>query len=199
MSQPTILFLILSLTVSLPAKAQKKFLMGVKSGINIATQEVKGPYPFSIQPIVRTHIGVITELKLNKIGFQGEFMYSGHGCQYSGILNQQLKSTFDYINVPLMFKWYITDNLSLVVGPQFGMIFDQEFQDDRTGVVTSEDFSTLYSRFETSVGGGIEWEFYNRIGIYGRYIYGITEIDEGISYLPFTKNKTLQFGLSYRF
>lgn len=173
--------------------------MGVKAGINLANQDVKGSYPSTTQSITRVHFGIINELKYKTFGFQGEFLYSGHGCRYKGITRRELKSKFDYINVPLMLKWYITENLSMLAGPQFGMIFDQEFQDDRTGVVRKDDFSTIYSRFETSVGGGLEWQFENRTGLYARYIHGITNIDRGISYLTFSRNKTFQFGFSYRF
>lgn len=187
------------ISVSHSALAQRKFLMGVKLGVNVATQEVKGSYPAAVGSVTRVHVGIITEQKFGKLGFQAEAMYSGHGCSYNGIIRKNLKSRFDYINVPLFAKWYITDNIAVVGGPQFGMIFDQEFQDDRTGVVRRDDFSTKYSRFETSVGGGLEFQLNNGIGCYGRYIYGITKIDEDLPFLTFTKNKTIQFGLSYRF
>lgn len=199
MRLPKVLLFLTIIYCSIPAVAQRKFLMGVKLGVNLATQEVKGPYPALVGNITRVHFGIITEQKFGKLGFQAEAMYSGHGCSYDGIIRKNLKSRFDYINVPLFAKWYITDHISIVGGPQFGMIFDQEFQDDRTGVVRREDFSTRYSRFETSVGGGLEFQLDNGLGCYGRYIYGITKIDEGLPFLTFSKNKTIQFGLSYRF
>lgn len=193
------LLFILFITFSAIAQ-EKKFVMGVKVGLNVATQDPIGNYPRETSSIVRPHFGVVTESLLFKsLALQADFMYSGHGCKYIGITRKELRSKFDYINVPMFLKWNITDNFSILGGPQFGMIFDQEFQDDRSGVVQKEDFSTRYSRFEVSVGGGLEWKFDNGIGFYARYVYGLTDIDEGLPFLTFNKNKTTQFGFTYWF
>lgn len=174
--------------------------MGVKLGVNIATQSVKGNYPSDPDNIARVHFGIITELKYPKFGFQGEFLYSGHGMKYNGIQQTGLKSKFNYINIPMMAKWYVTKQLSVVAGPQLGMLFDQEFQDDRNSFSFSrEDYSTIYTRFEISYGGGLEFQFPNRTSLYVRYIQGITKIDDGVSYLISTQNHTFQFGGAYRF
>ncbi len=190
----------LFITTILSSNAQQRFLMGVKLGTNVATQSVKGNYPLQPGYITRVHFGVLTELKYAKFGFQGEFLYSGHGMQYDGIQVRGLKNKLDYINVPMMAKWYVTKNLSVLAGPQFGMLFDHEFQDDRNSFnYRSDDYSTIYTRFEISYGGGLEWQFENRMSIYARYIEGVTKIDDGVSYLVATKNHTFQFGVAYRF
>lgn len=197
----TTLLPLLIIASIISARSQSdKFVMGAKAGFNIATQEPIGSYPREASSIVRIHFGVVTETKLyQQFGLQAEFMYSGHGSKYTGITRVQLKSVFDYINVPMFLKWNVNDNFSIMAGPQFGMIFDQEFQDDRTGKVRKEDFSTKYSRFEISAGGGLEWKSDSGVGFYSRYVYGITDIDEGLPFLNFTRNKTFQFGFVYWF
>ncbi len=182
--------------------------MGVKAGMNLATQSIEGDFPPDPKPRMRFHFGIIAEWRFSKFSFQPEWHYSGHGYQYDGATHSNLKVTFDYINVPLFAKYRITKQFSILAGPQFGMLFNHEFQDDSNSVdVIKEDYSTLFSRFETSIGGGFEYEFYNRTGLYIRYIHGITEIDGRVPYLnptvaPFlspTKNRTFQMGISYRF
>jgi hypothetical protein len=100
----------------------------------------------------------------------------------------------------MMAKWYITENLSMLAGPQFGMLFDHEFQDDRNSLTFDrDDYSTIYSRFEISYGGGFEWQFPSKTSLYVRYIQGITKIDQGVNYLVSTQNHTFQFGGAFRF
>lgn len=110
------------------ASAQKvKF--AAKTGINISSIKASTSNGDS-KSLVGFHIGGLAEIKLNdKMSLQPELLYSAEGGKYSFAeniegtpitYNQEIK--LSKMNLPISFKYYIIERLSIEAGPQLEYI-----------------------------------------------------------------------------
>ncbi len=123
------------LLVGISGFAQIRF--GAKAGLNIAS--LKGTYPPNVtnKQKVGFHTGLTAEYPLANPKFfvVGELLYSGQGSvtQQSQPSQQLSNGTYTYtdqktslsltaIDLPIMLKYYVIDNLGIEGGPQFGYI-----------------------------------------------------------------------------
>ena len=148
--------------------------LGIKVGANFAT--------LTELPNVDTrtglNFGAFFTIKFNdKIAIQGDVLYSQQGAEFD--LD---KVDLDYVNVPIVFKYYLVKRLNLHVGPQFGFLvsdFDaSEFEDS----YKSTDVSGV-------VGLGLDLPLGFRVD--GRYNFGLTEL------LPDVKNNVFSLSIGW--
>ncbi len=165
----------LSLMVLFTAKSLSQGVdLGIKVGANFAT--------LTELPNVDTrtglNFGAFFTIKFNdKIAIQGDVLYSQQGAEFD--LD---KVDLDYVNVPIVFKYYLVKRLNLHVGPQFGFLvsdFDaSEFEDS----YESTDVSGV-------VGLGLDLPLGFRVD--GRYNFGLTE------FLPDVKNNVFSLSVGW--
>jgi hypothetical protein len=148
--------------------------LGIKVGANFAT--------LTELPNVDTrtglNFGAFFTIKFNdKIAIQGDVLYSQQGAEFD--LD---KVDLDYVNVPIVFKYYLVKKLNLHIGPQFGFLvsdFDaSEFEDS----YESTDVSGV-------VGLGLDLPLGFRVD--GRYNFGLTE------FLPDVKNNVFSLSVGW--
>ena len=165
----------LSLMVLFTAKSLSQGVdLGIKVGANFAT--------LTELPNVDTrtglNFGAFFTIKFNdKIAIQGDVLYSQQGAEFD--LD---KVDLDYVNVPIVFKYYLVKKLNLHIGPQFGFLvsdFDaSEFEDS----YESTDVSGV-------VGLGLDLPLGFRVD--GRYNFGLTEL------LPDVKNNVFSLSIGW--
>ena len=165
----------LSLMVLFTAKSLSQGVdLGIKVGANFAT--------LTELPNVDTrtglNFGAFFTIKFNdKIAIQGDVLYSQQGAEFD--LD---KVDLDYVNVPIVFKYYLVKKLNLHIGPQFGFLvsdFDaSEFEDS----YESTDVSGV-------VGLGLDLPLGFRVD--GRYNFGLTE------FLPDLKNNVFSLSVGW--
>jgi len=165
----------LSLMVLFTAKSLSQGVdLGIKVGANFAT--------LTELPNVDTrtglNFGAFFTIKFNdKIAIQGDVLYSQQGAEFD--LD---KVDLDYVNVPIVFKYYLVKKLNLHIGPQFGFLvsdFDaSEFEDS----YESTDVSGV-------VGLGLDSPLGFRVD--GRYNFGLTE------FLPDVKNNVFSLSVGW--
>lgn len=112
--------------------------------------------------------GIFTGFKLSKkVGLQADLLYSQQGADLD-----LGKFDLDYINVPVVFKFYPVKRFHLHLGPQFGFLIN----DDTTIVVDEivRDFKVNDFDFAGVFGIGFDLPFGIRLD--GRYIFGLTEV-----------------------
>jgi len=177
-------------------KDDQSISFGVKGGVNLAT--VTGGEDFD-SPDSRTsfHVGAVLELPIAEIfSIQGEALYSGKGFKFDfeGTDGDKAEFQLDYIDVPVLAKFYITKGLSIEAGPQFSFLVNEEFDanpNSDDGDIVLEEAET----FDFGVAGGLT--FQTEMGIFasGRYSYGTTEIykDSGLH------NSNFQVSIGYKF
>jgi hypothetical protein len=110
-----VIFTGLALVLSISSFAQG-LSFGVKAGVNFATQNWESS-SFSLSPDGRTgfHGGVYVKAMITeKFGIQPEAYYSMQGSEIN-ILSTNTKVNMDYINVPILLRYNITDFFNLHV------------------------------------------------------------------------------------
>jgi outer membrane protein OmpA-like peptidoglycan-associated protein len=102
------------------------------------------------------------------------------------------QGTMSYVSVPLFLKWHVAEPLALTAGAQFDF---RTSANSFSYVGTEDDFRTS----GTSLTAGFELFPRGRITFFGRYIYGLTNINNvgrPNSYEYYNRN--LQLGLKVR-
>lgn len=152
--------------------------LGVRGGVNfanIASNEDIGSYDSR----TNFYAGLVAELPLQeRFSLQGEVFYSGQGFeQKMELMNQEYKYKYkaDYIQVPLLAKFYIVEGLSVSAGPQFGFKVNEKISLSDSSSSLENDASSLKT-FDFQGTGGLEYKFDNGLAIQGRYTYGFSDL-----------------------
>jgi len=126
--------------------------------------------------------GVFAGIKFNKVAIQGDILYSQQGAKFKlGDFD------LDYVNVPIVVKYYLIQGLNIQAGPQFGFV---------VGDKTEEGYEYNKNDVSGIVGLGYDMPFGIRVD--ARYGMGFTEIikdpgeDKG-------KNTVFSVALGYSF
>ncbi|MFI3331669.1 MAG: outer membrane beta-barrel protein [Rikenellaceae bacterium] len=104
----------------------------------------------------------------------------------------------NYINLPVIFKYYVGNRWSVDFGPQFGVMLNASYVED-DGYLAKDPVGVHYqfSSFDTSFCIGTTFNFTDNIAITVRYNQGLIDCykDEVIS----IHNNVLQAGLDFSF
>lgn len=141
------------------------------------------------------HIGVFAEIRFNKLAIQPEVYYSTIGGKWqAGFEDGNLDHNFnlDYVNVPLMFKYYLTNGIAIEAGPQAGFLMDgnHKFSD-------LDPDSPKFNEFDFSVNLGLSVNLPLNLMVSARYNAGLTNVVDhpDVDW----KNRVLQLSVGYRF
>lgn len=189
---------------------------GAKAGVNFAT--VTGDETDGIESKTGFHVGVVAEIMISdKFSFQPELMYSSQGAKdsYSESENiegftysysEEAKRKLDYITLPLMAKYYVSEGLSIEAGPQVGFLISSEAENEFTetinGVTESgsetQDLKDFTSGIDFGVNFGLGYKLDNGLNFGARYNLGLSNINDGEGSDDF-KNQNAVFQLSVGF
>ncbi|MGS2763575.1 porin family protein [Sinomicrobium sp. M5D2P9] len=144
---------------------------GAKGGVNFADlSDVSGSGRTGY------HIGLLAEIGFSQFAIQPEVIYSAQGVD---------DLELDYLNIPILAKYYVIPNLSIEAGPQFGFnVKDDDFPD------SFGDIKTL------DMGGavGVGYKF-GSLFAQARYNFGFSDIADNVS----AKNSVFQLSVGYLF
>jgi hypothetical protein len=217
------LSLVLVLLISQYSFAQIKLDLGLKGGINLASLDnVSSSLQTTYGNRTGYHYGVYTQIKILKFAIQPEVIFSRQGQSFS-VPNstQNLSSSFDYINIPVIVKLYLAGGLNLQVGPQFGFLSSAtgDLVNTVNGgiptnptITTATDISTFVNSSDISLALGAGWDLPFGLNVSARYNLGLSDINEKsgialptignsvISSLGTTtaKNQVIQISVGYR-
>ncbi len=179
----------------LTAQAQNKVQFGVKGGLNIAN--LTGEDVENSDARTAFHIGAMAEIPLSeKFSFQPEILYSSQGIKENDE-NAELK--LDYLNVPIMMKYYVADKLSIELGPQFGLLLSADAKVEGEG---EGDVKELFNDFDFGAGLGLGYKVGNGLNFGLRYNRGLSRVfDDTLFFAEETKafNSVFQFSVGYLF
>ncbi|TRW24775.1 PorT family protein [Flavobacterium zepuense] len=172
---------------------------GVKGGVNFAT--VTGDDFDSPDSRTSFHVGVFGEFPIAEIfSIQVEALYSGQGfdANFDGPDGDKAEVQLDYINVPVLAKFYIVKGLSIEAGPQFSFLVNDEFDfnpNSDNGDIDLADNGVDTQTFEFGVAGGLT--FQTEMGLFAtaRYNQGITDVVKDVN----VKNSVFQLGIGFKF
>ncbi len=175
--------MLFSITTVLQAQSIR---FGIKGGANFANQNGDAPPEFeSKESITSYHAGLVSEIKLfDRFAIQPELLYSTQGATYKNAV-EEFKNELGYLSIPVLAKIYLSESLSLELGPQASFLLN-----DRKNV----DFGDAKT-FEFGVVGGLGLNITKNLFIQARYGLGLTEASKDAD----IKNSTIQLSAGIMF
>lgn len=173
----TLLTSILFLVISLQSFSQETFY-GVRAGVNISNLDFEPDADFSNLHRNGFVFGGFVDLGLTEtLSLLTELQFSSEGAKAD-----DLKA--DYIQMPIMLRFSVGDNLTFGVGPMASL--------------KTWKNNDAFSTFAFSGIGGVEYMITDELFIDARFSYGITNIlDEEIEGLE-AKNNNIQVGFGIK-
>ena len=171
--------------------------LGFKLGFNFAN--VSGIEDFNQRTGLSA--GLFAGAKLgDKIGLQVDALYSQQGAEVGATYSDIVQDfNLDYISIPVVVKYYLTDNLNIHAGPQMGILLN-----DQTGVV-GQVFDNIEADTVDWLGTlGIGLDLPLGLRAEARYSFGLTRVNGSVTIpsLPTiqegrTRMTTLSIGYSW--
>ena len=158
--------------------------LGVKAGANFANiTDASG-----LSNKTGFQAGVFGGIKFtDNIGIQADILYSQQGAEF-----EFGKFDLDYVNIPIVLKYYLIQGLNIQAGPQFGFVVNDDVYTDSFGT-SSIKTNTKNSDVSGVVGAGYDFPFGIRFD--ARYNFGLTDVIEGAK----SKNSVVSLALGYSF
>jgi Outer membrane protein beta-barrel domain len=191
-----IIFFVFTACITIAGTAQVQF--GVKAGVNIANLSLSiPPSGYSLSSKTDFNGGAFALVPLFTSCFlQPEILFSGQGASAT-VSGSSGKLNYDYLNVPVLFKYQHVSGLFAETGPQIGFLLSANEKAngntlDAKDATQSVDFSWAF---------GVGYKFSEMgLGIDARYNLGLTNLSKDNSSSNGTaKNSVFQFGLFYIF
>lgn len=153
------------------------FDFGVRGGVNFATIANENSDMDSPDSRTNFYAGLVAELPMHeRFSLQGEVFYSGQGFERNiPLVDEKMKYKADYIQVPLLAKFYIVEGLSVAAGPQFGFKVNEKIDYNPSGDSVEFDADELKT-FDFQGTAGLEYKFDNGLFVQGRYSYGFSDL-----------------------
>ncbi len=190
-------FLAIAVVIGLGVNAQNvKF--GVKAGLNVANvSNLDGEIKFDSR--MAYHVGAMAEAILTeRFSVQPEVLFSVQGVRKKeGGITATIN--LNYVNVPVMAKYYIIEGLSLEVGPQVGFLTTAEFKLEGAGGKSgTEDIKDELKKVDFGLNFGTSYNYQNfNLGV--RYNLGLTDLSKEREEGDASKNGVFQISLGYFF
>ena len=196
----------------------KKIMM--IAAMMVATVTAKAqfePGTFSLQPKVGVEMSEISDrdakFKFGMVaGIEGQYQINNWFGLSAGVLYTQegskvkdsdLKYNLEYINVPVMAKFYVCKGLSLNAGLQMGFMTKAKVKSG-----SEVDIKSICNKTDFSIPLSIAYEFENGLSLEARYTGGLTNVikesaikEAGLRYdiEKDNKNEVFMLTVGYKF
>ncbi|OCK42303.1 hypothetical protein BA195_11820 [Tenacibaculum soleae] len=191
-----VLLVITIITAGFTVNAQDvKF--GVKAGLNIAN--VSGEGIENNDARTSFHVGAVAEIEISeKFTIQPELVYSAQGAKTKED-NVDVTMKLDYLNVPVMAKYYVAESFSLEVGPQIGFLLSAKAKAEQGGQSQEADIKdeAKIKSVDFGLNFGAGYKLENGLNFGVRYNLGLSKVSD----IPDStgKNGTFQVSVGYFF
>lgn len=190
-------------------KKEKKWSFGIKGGMQYNQYRGSGLEDGS-SGAASFHIGGLVEYKLSeKFSLQSEAVLMQNGNFFENVkMNNTLSVSTDgewtvnYLNIPLLAKYYVKKRWSIEAGPQIGIRLGSSGKIERLfedGTMTTQNvYGHIVKGLNVGMSLGTTYEFSNGIFASARYTRGISNEKILGSNLKL-KNENFQFSVGYKF
>lgn len=201
----TFIALVCMLMAAGTAMAQKTFTFGPKVGVDYTHWWGKN---INDESALSYQAGVFMEYRLNnKFAIAPEVVFAAHNRPkmewQDWWMNEyparDVTTTYhtNYINIPVMFKYYATSSLSIDLGPQFGLkVYDkytEKWEEDGKKIIVKHD---MYHRnIDFGLGLGATYNFNEKVFVQLRYTLGLVPLYKDGN----ARNGNAQLSIGYRF
>jgi len=184
------------------ANAQKVKL-GAKAGLNINTLSKSKDFVYeNYSSAVSFHVGAVAEITISeKFSFQPELIYSAQGAKVKFNISNEGTFKLNYLNVPLLTKYYVADRFSVEVGPKIGFLLSAEQIVDSN----SQDYKDFLKTIDFGLSFGVSYALDDTgLNFGARYNLGFSNILDSPVYGEESgtysiKNSVLQISVGYLF
>lgn len=186
------------LTIIVMSQVQAQGLdFGIKAGLNYAN--VSGIEDFNQRQGISA--GLFAGARLgDKLGFQIDALYSQQGAEVDQSISQVIsKFNLDYISIPIVLKYYLTENVNIHAGPQLGILLNEETS------VFNQTISAVEANTADWLGTiGVGLDLPLGLRAEARYSFGLSRVNGSVSLPDFddlsnsrTQMTTLSIGYSW--
>lgn len=188
------LSLVLLLLAGLTNFANAQVAIGLKGGLNFASLDASSSLQANYAKHTGFNLGAFAQFKFSKIAIQPEILFSEQGSKVSYPTSpSSFNATFNYVNIPIMFKLYTVAGINLQLGPQFGFLTNSPVYKDPSGTTIPD----AYKKSDLSLSMGLGWDLPLGITIDARYNLGLSEIQSGGNQ-DVTKNQVFQVSAGFK-
>lgn len=197
-----ILLLAVAAIMSASAAFAANPTFGIKAGFDMTNYWGKNT-PHGMKPSYQA--GVFMEYRFagTKFAIAPEVVFAAQGGKYKagadvlgislGNLDKNVTCYNNYINIPVMFKYYVTPDFSIDLGPQLGINVYSKYSIE--GVDKSVDYKNETNTVDFGVGLGATYNLTSNAFLQARYTMGVTDVYKETS----AKNGNIQIAFGYRF
>jgi hypothetical protein len=164
---------------------------GLKLGLNLANQTISGN-GFVTSPSFRPSLhagGYLTAMISSKLGVQPEVLYSGQGAK-----NGDYTLKLNYIAIPVLVRFNITERFNVHAGPQIGILASAKAK----MASESEDMKDLYKSTDVGIAAGLGVDLPMGLNFGFRFVKGMSNIAKDAGNDVKYKNYNLQFSVGYK-
>jgi len=173
---------------------------GAKAGVNFASINGDDTEEFDMR--TSFHIGAVAEFLFSeRFSLQPELIYSSQGAKMSDE-GFDFIIKLNYINLPIMAKYYVTEGLSLEIGPQFGFLLSAKAKSEFDGESEEEDIKDELNNFDFGINFGAGYKLENGLSFTARYNYGFSNLADSDSedlYDTNINNGVIQLSVGFNF
>jgi hypothetical protein len=145
---------------------------GLKGGLNFAL--ITGDDTDNFDGRAAFHIGGIVEVPISeKFSFQPEILYSSQGDKMTEE-GMDISFKLDYLNLPLIAKYYLTEGFSLEAGPQIGFLLSSKVEAEGISI----DIKDVMKGIDFGLNFGVGYKLENNLFFGARYNLGVANIVE---------------------
>lgn len=164
----------------------QKAKFGIKGGMNISNW-VGDTEGMDVKSKIGFNIGGFAEIKLSdKFAIQPELLYSAQGMKMDnfevddpelGSVTADAKFNLSYINIPVMFKYYVAEKFNLEAGPQIGFLTSAKLNVKVDGYGSSDqDVKDIFESVDFGLNFGAGYDFTEHFFANIRYNLGLSNI-----------------------
>lgn len=185
-------YLLVVILVVLSTTVYAQVSGGLRLGVNVSNQKAVTD---GNSETGDSKLGVLGGLYLTtnlseKLAIQPELLFSVMGSQNN---DSDYKMPFNYLSIPVLLRYNISENINLQAGPQVGFLLSAKIKDGDDSADIKENFSGM--DFGAAFGIGGDFGKFNG-GV--RYYLGISNILEDAPDDYTFKNNSFQIFVGYR-
>ncbi|MCC8174213.1 MAG: PorT family protein [Odoribacter sp.] len=187
-------FVLIAIISFCTVNAQRyEFSFGPKVGLNVTNVS-----KWDADNKVSFSAGIYNEFRFSELfAFQPELLYSRQGARYKED-GHKTWARVNYLNIPLLARFYVLERLSVDLGPQVGFALNGKYKFKRDGDTHKEKMHHL-NRVNVSFAMGLSYDIMDRLNLSAHYNLGLTNViakehfdDEH------NKNRVFQLSLAYK-
>lgn len=159
--------------------AWSQMTTSVKAGLALANLEVEGDDNMQVRIVGYGGLSFNVPLA-GQLFLQPEVLYSMRGYSFRpNPSTDRHKVYFGYITAPVLLGYQLTDNFSIVAGPEFGYQLSARYEDFQ---YSTSFYENVTRKFNVDVDAGVAWNIISKLKLEARINFGVTPIYRGVLY-----------------